>query len=163
ANLCTPSDLATAARGLAKSATKITAKVLGEAQMKALKMGSLLSVTEGTETPAAFIILDYKGSPKAGKPVVLVGKGVTFDSGGISLKPGAGMDEMKYDMCGAASVLGVFKAVAALDLPIHLVGVIPAAENMPSGKATKPGDIVTSMSGQTIEILNTDAEGRLIL
>ena len=163
ANLCTPSDLATAARGLAKSATKITAKVLGEAQMKALKMGSLLSVTEGTETPAAFIILDYKGSPKAGKPVVLVGKGVTFDSGGISLKPGAGMDEMKYDMCGAASVLGVFKAVAALDLPIHLVGVIPAVENMPSGKATKPGDIVTSMSGQTIEILNTDAEGRLIL
>src|SRR5690606_8771816 len=127
------------------------------------KMGSLLSVTEGTETPAAFIILDYKGSPKAGKPVVLVGKGVTFDSGGISLKPGAGMDEMKYDMCGAASVLGVFKAVAALDLPIHLVGVIPAVENMPSGKATKPGDIVTSMSGQTIEILNTDAEGRLIL
>src|SRR5690606_38273479 len=160
---CTPSHLASTAQQLAKGCDKLSVKVLSEAQMKQLKMGSLLSVTAGTETPAKLIVLEYKGGKKPGSPIALVGKGVTFDTGGISLKPGAAMDEMKYDMCGAASVLGTIAAVAALDLPVNLVGIIPAVENMPSGKATKPGDIVTSMSGQTIEILNTDAEGRLIL
>jgi len=125
-------------------------------------MHSLLSVTAGTKEPAKLIVMQYKG--KAGqKPVVLVGKGVTFDSGGISLKPGPGMDEMKYDMCGAAGVIGTIAAVAKLKLPMNVNVVVPAVENLPSGKATKPGDIVKSMSGQTIEILNTDAEGRLIL
>lgn len=162
-NLCTPTHLASTAQGLAKADSRITARILSEAQMKQLKMGSLLSVTAGTQTPAKLIVLEYKGGKKGQAPVALVGKGVTFDSGGISLKPGAGMDEMKYDMGGAASVLGTFAAVTRLGLAINLVGVIPAVENMPSGTATKPGDIVTSMSGQTIEILNTDAEGRLIL
>jgi leucyl aminopeptidase len=164
ANLCTPTYLANRAKALAKASTKISARVLSEKQMENLKMGSLLSVTAGTETPAQLIIMEYKGAknPKA-QPYVLVGKGVTFDSGGISLKPGAAMDEMKYDMCGAASVFGALISATQLELPINIVGVIPAVENMPSGKATKPGDIVTSMSGQTIEILNTDAEGRLIL
>ncbi len=131
--------------------------------MKTLKMGSLLSVTAGTDAPAKMILLEYNGGRKSDKPVALVGKGVTFDSGGISLKPGAGMDEMKYDMCGAASVFGAIAAAVQMELPVNVVGVIPAVENMPSGRATRPGDIVTSMSGQTIEVLNTDAEGRLIL
>ena len=131
--------------------------------MKKLGMGSLLSVTRGSDEPAKLITLEYKGADKQQKPVVLVGKGVTFDTGGISLKPGAEMDEMKYDMCGAASVLGALHAIAEMGLKLNVVGIIPACENMPSGSATKPGDIVTSMSGQTIEILNTDAEGRLIL
>jgi leucyl aminopeptidase len=126
-------------------------------------MGSFLSVAAGSDESAKLIVLEHKGGKKADQPVALVGKGVTFDTGGISLKPGASMDEMKYDMCGAASVLGTFSAIAALKLPINVVGVIPATENMPNGSATKPGDIVTSMSGKTIEILNTDAEGRLIL
>ena len=126
-------------------------------------MGSLLSVTAGTQQPAKMIVLEYKGDKTRGKPIVLVGKGVTFDSGGISLKPGAGMDEMKYDMCGAASVLGTLSAIAEYKLPLNVTGIIPAVENMPSGSATRPGDVVTSMSGQTIEVLNTDAEGRLIL
>ena len=163
ANICTPTYLANTAKKLARGNSKMSVKVLTEAQMKELKMGSLLSVTAGTETPAKMIVVEYKGGKTADKPYVLVGKGVTFDSGGISLKPGGGMDEMKYDMCGAASVLGTLNAVRDLQLPINLVGIIPAVENMPSGKATKPGDIVTSMSGQTIEVLNTDAEGRLIL
>ncbi|MCK9503605.1 MAG: leucyl aminopeptidase [Porticoccaceae bacterium] len=163
ANICTPSHLANTAQQLAKDCDKLAVKVLSEAQMKQLKMGSLLSVTAGTETPAKLIVLEYRGGKKTSSPIALVGKGVTFDTGGISLKPGAAMDEMKYDMCGAASVLGTFATVAALNLPVNLVGIIPAVENMPSGAATKPGDIVTSMSGQTIEILNTDAEGRLIL
>ena len=162
-NICTPSYLATQAKNLAGHYSNMTCKVLTEKQMQDLGMGSLLSVTAGTEQPAKMIVLEYKGGTRGSKPVVLVGKGVTFDSGGISLKPGAGMDEMKYDMCGAASVFGTLSAAADCQLPLNVVGIIPTVENMPSGRATKPGDIVTSMSGQTIEILNTDAEGRLIL
>ena len=126
-------------------------------------MGSFLSVTRGTEEPAFLIVLEYYGAGRSTPPTALIGKAVTFDTGGISLKPPPAMDEMKFDMSGGASVLGVFKSVAELGVPINLVGVIPACENMPSGRATKPGDIVKSMSGQTIEVLNTDAEGRLIL
>ena len=140
----------------ADSATKHTLK-------QALKMGSFLSVTNGSVQPPKFIVLKHMGGRAKDAPVVLVGKGITFDTGGISLKPGGGMDEMKYDMCGAASVLGTMQAVGEMELPLNVIGVIPACENMPSGTATRPGDIVTSMSGQTIEILNTDAEGRLIL
>lgn len=162
-NICNPGYLATRARELVKNDSRLNAKVLSEKQMQTLGMGSLLSVTGGSDTPAQFIIVEYKGGAKGAAPVVLVGKGVTFDSGGISLKPGAGMDEMKYDMCGAASVLGAIHTAAELQLPLNIVGLIPAVENMPSGSATRPGDIVTSLSGQTIEILNTDAEGRLIL
>ena len=131
--------------------------------MQKLGMGSLLSVARGSVEPPKLIVIQYQGTGSKQKPVALVGKGVTFDTGGISLKPAPEMDEMKFDMCGAASVLGTLKAIAMLQLPINVVGVIPATENMPSGTATKPGDIVTSMSGQTVEILNTDAEGRLIL
>jgi leucyl aminopeptidase len=163
ANICTPSYLASQAQMLAKLDEKLSCKILSEAQMKKLGMGSLLSVTAGTEEAAKFIILEYKGDIKSKKPTVLVGKGVTFDSGGISLKPGGGMDEMKYDMCGAASVLGTFKSISLASPRANIVGLIAAVENMPSGIATKPGDVVTSMSGQTIEVLNTDAEGRLVL
>ena len=131
-------------------------------QLEALKMGSFLSVAKGSAQPPRLIVLKYKGAAK-GAPIVLVGKGITFDSGGISIKPGAAMDEMKFDMCGAASVIGTMRALAELKLKINVVGVVAACENMPSGAAVKPGDIVTSMSGQTIEVLNTDAEGRLIL
>lgn len=162
ANICTPGYLARAAQKLARENKNLQARVLGEVEMKRLGMHSLLSVTAGTKEPAKLIVMKYKGKPGQ-KPVVLVGKGVTFDSGGISLKPGPGMDEMKFDMCGAASVIGTMAAIAKLQLPINLNVVVPAVENLPSGKATKPGDIVKSMSGQTIEILNTDAEGRLIL
>ncbi|TNE77266.1 MAG: leucyl aminopeptidase [Gammaproteobacteria bacterium] len=162
-NICTPSYLASQAKSLAGKHSNMACKVLNEKQMQDLGMGSLLSVTAGTAQPAKLIVLEYKGGKRGDKPVALVGKGVTFDSGGISLKPGAGMDEMKYDMCGAASVLGTLSAAADSQLPLNVVGIIPTVENMPSGSATKPGDIVTSMSGQTIEILNTDAEGRLIL
>lgn len=162
-NICTPSYLASEARKIAKQHPRLSCKVLDEKQMKALGMDSLLSVTAGTEQPAKLIVLEYKGGKKGDQPVALVGKGVTFDSGGISLKPGGAMDEMKYDMCGAASVLGTFSALTESNLNLNVVGIIPAVENMPSGKATRPGDIVKSMSGQTIEILNTDAEGRLIL
>lgn len=162
ANICTPSYLAEQAKRLAKD-YGFTIEVLGEKQIESLKMNSFLSVARGSEETPRFIVLKHlKGKTKEA-PVVLVGKGITFDSGGISLKPGAGMDEMKYDMCGAASVLGTFKAIGELDLKQNIIGLIPACENMPSGKANRPGDIVTSMSGQTIEILNTDAEGRLIL
>jgi leucyl aminopeptidase len=138
-------------------------EVLGQKEMEKLGMGSLLSVARGSHQPAKFVVLQYAGAAKKQKPVVLVGKGITFDTGGISIKPAAEMDEMKFDMCGAASVLGTIKAVAQLHLPINVVGIIPTTENMPGGNASRPGDIVTSMSGQTIEILNTDAEGRLIL
>ena len=131
--------------------------------MQKLGMGSLLAVARGSAQAPKLITVEYTGRAGKAKPIVLVGKGVTFDSGGISLKPGAAMDEMKFDMTGAASVLGVMQAVAELALPINVVGIVPAVENMPDGEAIKPGDIVTSMSGQTIEILNTDAEGRLIL
>jgi len=160
-NICTPSFLAEEARRMAKK-WKLDVEVLETKQMEALKMGSFLSVARGSEQPPRLIVLKYKGAAK-GAPIVLVGKGITFDSGGISIKPGAAMDEMKFDMCGAASVLGTLRAVAELKLKINVVGVVAACENMPSGAAVKPGDIVTSMSGQTIEILNTDAEGRLIL
>ncbi len=162
-NVCTPTYLAARALALAKAHKTIKTTVLEEKDMRKLGMGSLLSVTRGSEQPAKLITLEYHGGDKKQKPVVLVGKGVTFDSGGISLKPGADMDEMKYDMCGAASVLGTLQAIAEIGLKLNVVGVIPACENLPSGAATKPGDIVTSMSGQSIEILNTDAEGRLIL
>ncbi len=163
ANVCTPTYLSNAAKALARDHRGIRVRILNEAECRRLKMGSFLSVTNGTEEPARLIVLEYSGAARKGNPTVLVGKGVTFDTGGISLKPPANMDEMKFDMSGAASVLGTFKAVAELELPINLVGVVPACENMPSGRATKPGDIVKSMSGQTIEVLNTDAEGRLIL
>jgi leucyl aminopeptidase len=162
ANVCTPSYVARTAQKLAKQYKNLQTKVLNETEMKRLGMHSLLSVTAGTDEPARLIVMQYRGKPGQ-KPVVLVGKGVTFDSGGISLKPGLGMDEMKFDMCGAATVIGTMLAVAKLQLPINLNVVVPAVENLPSGVATKPGDIVKSMSGQTIEILNTDAEGRLIL
>lgn len=161
-NVCTPSYLAEVAIKMAKT-YKLKATVLEQKDMERLGMGSLLSVAQGSSQPAKLITLEYWGRKKKEKPVVLVGKGVTFDTGGISLKPAAEMDEMKYDMCGAASVLGTIAAIAQMRLSINVVGIIPATENMPGGNATKPGDIVTSMSGQTIEILNTDAEGRLIL
>ena len=162
ANVCTPSYLAREATKLAKGNGKLTTRIVNEPEMKRLGMGSLLSVTAGTDEPAKLIVMQYKGGGSE-KPVVLVGKGVTFDSGGISLKPGPAMDEMKFDMCGAAGVIGTMAAVARMKLPINLVVIVPAVENLPSGNATKPGDIVKSMSGQTIEVLNTDAEGRLIL
>lgn len=166
ANICTPSYLADQAIELGKKKLKnasITTEILDRADMQKLKMESLLSVAQGSDEPPKLIVINYQGAEPSKKPVVLVGKAVTFDTGGISLKPGRGMDEMKYDMCGGASVLGVIKALTQLQLPVNVVGIIPATENMPNGRATKPGDVVTSMSGQTIEILNTDAEGRLIL
>lgn len=162
ANYCTPSTLADTAKSLAHE-YKLKLKVYDRAGIEELGMGSFLSVAQGSQEEPRFIVLEYKGGKPKDAPIVLVGKGITFDSGGISLKPGEGMDEMKFDMCGAASVLGTFRTVAKLDLPINLIGLIPATENMPSGIATKPGDVVTSMSGLTIEVLNTDAEGRLIL
>lgn len=161
-NICTPTYLAQQAEDLAKT-YKLKISVLEEKDMEALGMGSLLSVSQGSRQPAKLIAVEYQGLKKMEKPVVLVGKGVTFDTGGVSLKPGSSMDEMKYDMSGAASVLGTLSAVAEMKLPVNLVVLIPATENMPDGQATRPGDVVTSMSGQTIEILNTDAEGRLIL
>ncbi|MGB5540254.1 MAG: leucyl aminopeptidase [Gammaproteobacteria bacterium] len=162
-NICTPSYLASQARELGKSSPKLKVSVMEEASMKKHGMGALLSVARGSDEPAKLITLQYNGGKAGAKPVVLVGKGVTFDSGGISIKPAAAMDEMKFDMCGAASVLGTLRACVEMNLPLNVVGVIPATENLPGGRAIKPGDIVTSMSGQTIEILNTDAEGRLIL
>jgi len=162
-NICTPTYLAQQAVALGKAHKSIKTTVLEEKDMQKLGMGSLLSVSRGSAEPAKLITMEYHGADKKQKPIVLVGKGVTFDSGGISLKPGAEMDEMKYDMCGAASVLGTLQAIAEMGLKLNVVGIIPSTENLPSGTATKPGDIVTSMSGQTIEILNTDAEGRLIL
>ncbi|MBU1775454.1 MAG: leucyl aminopeptidase [Gammaproteobacteria bacterium] len=163
ANICTPTYLAAKALALAKAHKRIKTTVLEKKDMEKLGMGSFLSVTRGSVQPPKLITLEYTGAAKTQKPIALVGKGITFDTGGISLKPGADMDEMKYDMSGAASVLGTLQAIAEMELPINVVGVIPTCENMPSGTATRPGDIVTSMSGQTIEILNTDAEGRLIL
>ncbi len=162
-NVCTPTYLANKAKAIGKGNSKLKITVLDEKQITALKMGSFLSVTRGSRQPAKLITLDYKGGKKNEKPIVLVGKGVTFDSGGVSIKPSPTMDEMKYDMCGAASVLGVIATISELQLPVNVVGVVPACENMPDGDASRPGDVVTSMSGQTIEVLNTDAEGRLIL
>lgn len=162
-NVCTPSHLAEAGMTLADKFPSLKTTVIEEAEMESMGMGALLSVSRGSREPAKLITIEYQGGAADAAPVVLVGKGVTFDSGGISIKPGPGMDEMKYDMCGAATVLGVMSAVAEMKAPINVVGVVPATENLPDGNASKPGDIVTSMSGQTIEILNTDAEGRLIL
>ncbi|SEM91462.1 leucyl aminopeptidase [Nitrosomonas marina] len=161
-NICTPTYLAEQAKELAK-AYKLKVTILDKKDMEKQGMGALLAVARGSHQPAKLIVLEYQGKGKKEKPIVLVGKGVTFDTGGISLKPAPEMDEMKYDMSGAASVLGTLKAVAEINLPVNVVGIIPATENMPGGSATKPGDVVTSMSGQTIEVLNTDAEGRLIL
>jgi leucyl aminopeptidase len=163
ANVCTPRHLASAARRLAKNHRSVSVRVLREPEIRRLRMNSFLSVTAGSDEPAQLIVAQYRGARASEPPVALVGKGITFDSGGISLKQPIGMDEMKFDMSGAATVLGVIAALAELALPINAVAVVPACENMPSGRATKPGDIVTSMSGKTIEILNTDAEGRLIL
>ncbi|WP_416819880.1 leucyl aminopeptidase [Delftia tsuruhatensis] len=162
ANHATPMLLADAARALAKL-PGISCKIHGPAEVAKLGMGAFMAVAQGSEQPLRFIELHYNGGAKGSAPVVLVGKGITFDTGGISLKPAAEMDEMKFDMGGAASVLGVFQALAQLQPAINVVGLIPASENMPGGAAVKPGDVVTSMSGQTIEILNTDAEGRLVL
>ncbi len=163
-NVCHPSHIAEQAKALGKAHEKVLdVKVLGEAEMKKLGMGAFLAVSQGSDQEGKLIVMEYKGGKKNDAPVVLVGKGVTFDTGGISIKPASGMDEMKFDMCGAASVLGVIAALAESGLAINVVGVMACAENMPSGKATRPGDIVTTLSGQTVEILNTDAEGRLVL
>ena len=161
-NICTPSYLANQAKKLGKS-HKLKVSVLDEAKMKALGMGALLSVSRGSREPARLIIMEHQGGKRSDPPVVLVGKGLTFDAGGISLKPAGAMDEMKYDMCGGASVFGAMVAAAELNLKLNVIGIVPSSENLPDGAANKPGDIVTSMAGKTIEILNTDAEGRLIL
>ncbi|MGG5291236.1 leucyl aminopeptidase [Pseudomonas shirazensis] len=162
-NLCHPVFLAEQAKELGKAHKGLKVEVFDEKKIKELGMGAFYAVGQGSEQPPRLIVMQYQGGKKSEKPYVLVGKGITFDTGGISLKPGAGMDEMKYDMCGAASVFGTLRAVLELKLPINLVCILACAENMPSGNATRPGDIVTTMSGQTVEILNTDAEGRLVL
>ncbi|MBN8510629.1 MAG: leucyl aminopeptidase [Burkholderiales bacterium] len=161
-NHCTPSDLAAEARRLARS-HGLQVEVLGRKEIEKLGMGCFLAVTQASHQPPKFIVLEYRGARKSQPPVVLVGKGITFDTGGVSLKPAPDMDEMKTDMGGAASVLGTLRAVAAAKPAINVIGLIPTCENMPGGAAVKPGDVVTSLSGQTVEILNTDAEGRLIL
>ena len=161
-NVCTPAYLADTAKKLGRE-FGMKVEVLERKQMEALKMGALLAVAQGSALPPKFIVVRYEGAGPKQAPVVLVGKGITFDTGGISIKPAGEMDEMKFDMCGAASVLGTLRAVATLAPKVNLIGLIPTCENMPSGTATRPGDVVTSMSGQTIEVLNTDAEGRLIL
>lgn len=162
-NFCTPTYLATEAQTMAKRYSALSCRIVSEKQLEKMGAGAFVSVSKGSEQPGKLIIMEYKGSKTASRPHVLVGKGITFDTGGISLKPGAGMDEMKYDMCGAASVFGTMVAIAEMKLSLHVVAIIAAAENMPSGGASKPGDIVKTLSGQTVEILNTDAEGRLVL
>ncbi len=162
-NVCHPSYIAEQARQLGKDFKGLKVEVLDEKKLRELGAGSFLAVSQGSDQPGCIVVMQYNGGKKGEQPYALVGKGITFDTGGISLKPGLGMDEMKYDMCGAASVLGTFRAALELQLPINLVGVLACAENMPSGGATRPGDIVTTLSGQTVEILNTDAEGRLVL
>ena len=162
-NVCTPSYLAREGRALGRKYDKLSVSVLDEKKMASMGMGSLLSVGNGSDEPSKLIIMKYEGGPAKQAPYCLVGKGITFDTGGISLKPAKGMESMKFDMGGAGSVFGVMQTVAELGLKINVIGVVAAAENMPSGCATKPGDVVTSMSGKTIEILNTDAEGRLVL
>jgi leucyl aminopeptidase len=163
ANVCTPTYLAGRARQLAREHRGIRARVLDARAIRRLKMGSFLSVTRGSDEPPRLLVLEYRGGRQGAAPVALVGKGITFDTGGISLKQPPGMDEMKFDMTGAASVFGALKALATIGAAVNVVGIVPTCENMPSGRATKPGDIVRSMSGKTIEVLNTDAEGRLIL
>jgi leucyl aminopeptidase len=162
-NVCTPRYMATRAQGLAKEFPSIKTKILDEKGIKALKMGAFLAVTQGSDQPPRLIVCEYHGAKKGAAPVCLIGKGITFDSGGISLKDPPAMDEMKFDMSGGAAVLGAMRAVVELQLPINLVVIVATCENMPSGGAVKPADIVTTMSGQTVEVLNTDAEGRLIL
>jgi leucyl aminopeptidase len=162
ANLCTPTLLGESTAALVKSVEHLTCKLLHKKEIETLGMGGLLAVSQGSAEPPCFIELQYQGD-KSAKPIVLVGKGITFDAGGISIKPAAHMNEMKYDMAGAASVIGTLLACAKLKLPINLIGLIPAAENLPSGEAVKPGDVITMMSKQTVEVLNTDAEGRLVL
>ena len=161
-NVCTPTYLAEQALAMGAN-YGFAVEVLERDALEKLGMGSFLGVTQGSEEPPKFIVMHHMKGQKDQKPVVLVGKGITFDTGGISLKPGSEMDEMKYDMCGAASVLGTFKTIAEMDLALNVIGLIPTCENMPDGRATRPGDVLTSMSGLTIEVLNTDAEGRLIL
>ncbi|CCD35911.1 Cytosol aminopeptidase PepA [Candidatus Paraburkholderia kirkii UZHbot1] len=165
-NVCTPTYLGQTAKKLGRD-FKLKVEVLGQKQIEALGMGSFLSVAKGSIEPPQFIVVHYEGAGASAKgknaPIVLVGKGITFDSGGISIKPGEAMDEMKYDMCGAGSVFGTMRAVAEMGLKLNVIGVVPTCENMPAGNALKPGDIITSMNGTTIEVLNTDAEGRLIL
>jgi len=162
-NICTPTYIGNQALKLAKQWRNVSARVLREREIRALKMGAFLAVTQGSAEPPRLVVCEYRGAGRDVAPICLVGKGITFDSGGISLKDPHAMDEMKYDMSGAASVLGALRAVAELKLPINLVVVVASCENMPSGTAVKPADVVTTMSGQTVEILNTDAEGRLIL
>lgn len=162
-NVCHPTYIAEQARQLGKNFKGLKVEVLDEKKLRELGAGSFLAVAQGSDQPGCIVVMQYNGGKKGEQPYALVGKGITFDTGGISLKPGLGMDEMKYDMCGAASVLGTFRAALELQLPINLVGVLACAENMPGGGATRPGDIVTTLSGQTVEILNTDAEGRLVL
>jgi leucyl aminopeptidase len=163
-NVANPAYLASQARRLADDYETVTTKIIGEQEMEKLGMTSYLAVGRGSKNESMMSIIEYKGNPDSdAKPIVLVGKGLTFDSGGISLKPGEGMDEMKYDMCGAASVFGTMKALAKLNLPINVIGVLAGCENMPGSNAYRPGDILTTMSGQTVEVLNTDAEGRLVL
>ena len=162
-NVCTPTFIAETAESLGRQYDNIKVEVLNESDMEALGMGSFLSVSRGSDEAGKMVILQYNGTSESTRPIALVGKGVTFDTGGISIKPSANMDEMKFDMCGAASVMGAVNACAEMKLPINIVAILATAENMPGSKASKPGDIVTSMSGKTIEILNTDAEGRLVL
>jgi leucyl aminopeptidase len=162
-NVCHPSYMTDQARQLAKQFKGLKVEVLDEKKLRDLGAGAFLAVSQGSDQPGCIVVMQYNGGTKGEQPYALVGKGITFDTGGISLKPGQGMDEMKYDMCGAAGVLGTLLAVARMKLPVNLTVIVPATENMPGGNATRPGDIVTSLSGQTIEILNTDAEGRLIL
>jgi leucyl aminopeptidase len=162
-NVCTPTYLAETALGMAKEFDALDVEILEEADMEKLGMGSFLSVGHGSDQPSKLVVFKYNGAGDDSAPVALVGKGVTFDTGGISIKPGASMDEMKFDMIGAASVTGTIQAIAKMKLPLNVIGILAAAENMPSARATKPGDIVKSMSGKTIEVLNTDAEGRLVL
>ena len=163
ANHCTPTDIAEQATQLGKQHPSLKIKIFNEEKIKNLGMGALLAVAQGSHEPPQFIEIKYQGTEKSSAPVVLIGKGITFDAGGISLKPADGMNEMKYDMAGAASVLGTLKACALLKLPINVIGLLACAENMPGGGAIKPGDIITTLSGQTVEIINTDAEGRLVL
>jgi len=162
-NICNPNYLAEQALQLATDYSKVSTTIVGEKEMDELGMHSYLAVGRGSENESKMSLIHYKGGSDDEAPIVLVGKGLTFDSGGISLKPGEGMDEMKYDMGGAAGVLGTMHALAELDLPINVIGVLAGCENMPDGKAYRPGDVLTTMSGQTVEVLNTDAEGRLVL
>jgi len=162
-NVCTPTYIGKRALGIAAQWPSVSARVYDERAIKGFKMGAFLAVTQGSEQPPGLIVCEYRGARRSAAPVCLIGKGITFDSGGISLKDPPAMDEMKFDMSGAAAVLGALRSAAELELPINLVTIVASCENMPSGRAVKPGDIVTTMSGQTVEILNTDAEGRLIL